>query len=215
MLLFLDIIDLTCEFLETWLHQILYQCELYPKTIFKLQKKFEVPVHIAVHPDVQNYLSLFIQSCHSQLEKGDVKSISLNLIEENGDSKAIVEKFVFEINSTALKQSTSLPLNTLLKSESTYSIEDIEQYLRTCLIKIRTYESSSVIKKEPRTFSLSIERFEGGYPDLDRNTDWVPEDNLEQNWKHLVPLKTVSIDLFRFNIYVKVASSRKGKERCP
>ncbi|KAI9481219.1 MAG: DNA-binding protein [Benjaminiella poitrasii] len=209
-----DILDLICEFLETWLHQILYQCELYPRAVFKLHKKFEAPVHIAVHPCVREYLSQFVQSCHSQLEKGNVKLVSLTVLED--DSKTILEKFVFEIHSAALRQS-SLPISSILESESIYSIADLEQHLRACLIKINTYESLAK-KKNGNTFSLSIETFDQGYPDLDNreeDIEWLPvESEQEQNWKHLVPLKTVSVDLFRFNTYVKVAS-KKGKERCP
>lgn len=54
---------------ETWLHQILYKCELYPKAVFKQQKKFEVPVYIALHPEVYDYIANFVQSCQPSLEK--------------------------------------------------------------------------------------------------------------------------------------------------
>ena len=54
---------------ETWFHQILYQRQLYPPSIFELKKKFDIPVHIAEHPGVQQYLAQFISSCFPLLEK--------------------------------------------------------------------------------------------------------------------------------------------------
>lgn len=54
---------------ETWLHQILYQRNIYPRSIFERQKKFEIPVHIAIHPDVQAYISNFVQTCFPLMEK--------------------------------------------------------------------------------------------------------------------------------------------------
>lgn len=54
---------------ETWFHQILYVRNLYPRSIFEKEKKFRVPVYIATHPGVQEYISNFVQTCYSLIAK--------------------------------------------------------------------------------------------------------------------------------------------------
>lgn len=54
---------------ETWFHQILYQREIYPRSIFELYKKFGVPVRIAEAPQVQDYLATFVKTCYPFFEK--------------------------------------------------------------------------------------------------------------------------------------------------
>ncbi|EPB83970.1 hypothetical protein HMPREF1544_09241 [Mucor circinelloides 1006PhL] len=208
-----DIITLTCEFLETWLHQLLYKCELYPKAVFKQQKKFQVPVYIALHPQVHAYIANFVQSCQPLLEKGDVKFIALTVM-ENADMP--VEKFVLEIRS--LLHDTNIPVNDILQSESSFTLADLEQHLRACLIKLNTYQFPNKPASENKTFSLSIEKMQGGHPHQQvKNSnglmDWVPAET-QYRWKSIKPLKSVELDLIRFNTFVMEAS-RKGKERCP
>ncbi|GAN02488.1 hypothetical protein MAM1_0023d01932 [Mucor ambiguus] len=167
-----DIITLTCEFLETWLHQLLYRCELYPKAIFKQQKKFQMPVYIALHPQVQAYVADFVQSCQPLLENGDVRFIALTVME---DAERPVEKFVLEIRS--LLHDTNIPADAILESESSFTLTDLEQYLRACLIKLNTYQFQNK-QTASRTFSLSIEKIQGGHPHQqlknsnERSMDW-------------------------------------------
>ncbi|CAO3654883.1 unnamed protein product [Mucor fragilis] len=212
-----DIITLTCEFLETWLHQLLYKCELYPKAIFKQQKKFQMPVHIALHPQVHAYIADFVQSCQPLLEKGDVRFIALTVME---DANTPVEKFVLEIRS--LLHDANIPADAILQSESSFTLADLEQHLRACLIKLNTYPqfpNKQTTVDTTRTFSLSIEKMQNGHPhqQLQNNNssrmDWVPAET-HYNWKTIKPLKSVELDLIRFNTFVMEAS-RKGKERCP
>ncbi|CEP19692.1 hypothetical protein [Parasitella parasitica] len=211
-----DIITLTCEFLETWLHQILYRCELYPKAIFKQQKKFQMPVYIALHPEVRDYIANFVQSCQPLLEKvlvvGDVKFIALTVLQ---DADTPTEKFVLEIRS--LLHSVDIPVDVILESGSTFTLADLEQHLRACLLKMVTYQPSNKLDTEDRTFFLSVEKIHGGLPQQVKDNgvaiDWIPAET-RCHWKTIKPLKSVELDLLGFNTFVMEAS-RKGKERCP
>ncbi|KAI8047967.1 DNA-binding protein [Gilbertella persicaria] len=206
-----DIIDLTCEFLETWFHQILYKRNIYPRAIFETQKKFQVPVKVATHPDVQEYIASFVQSCHPLLEKGLVKFISLTVLK---DDNVAEEKFVFEINS--ILNTVDIPLEILQESESIYTMGDLEQHLRACLIKLGSVVQEST--DNDRRFALSIETVQDGYPQQG-TIDWIPAGENHHPWAKLIPLKSAPMDLFRFNTFVMEASNnnsnRKGKERCP
>lgn len=210
-----DIVNLTCEFLETWFHQILYQREIYPRSIFELYKKFGIPVRIAEAPQVRDYLATFVKTCYPFFEKGDIKFVSLTII-ENGEP---VEKFVFEINSYLRNAEVQLPEDLILESESIYTLADLEQHFRACLIKINACEprpNAATNTDVERTFSLSIEKIEEGYPEKNKeeDIDWIPAE-ITYNWRNIVPLKSVPMDLFRINTFIMQTTSRKGKERCP
>jgi mitotic spindle assembly checkpoint protein MAD2B len=154
---------------------------LYPRKVFEQRKKFQAPVYIAIHPEIQKYISQFVQSCYPLLEKvfirlclnhllthfilkGDIRCINLTVKNEKDDS--IIEKVVFEINSV-LKH-VDIPLFKVYESESTCTLDDIEHHLRACLLKLNAIPSllNNPAFSENRTFSLSIETMEGGYPAL-------------------------------------------------
>ncbi|KAL4211427.1 MAD2 mitotic arrest deficient-like 2 [Rhizopus azygosporus] len=200
--------------LEVWFHQILYYRNLYPRKVFEQRKKFQAPVYIAIHPEIQKYISQFVQSCYPLLEKGDIRCINLTVKNEKDDS--IIEKVVFEINSV-LKH-VDIPLSKMYESESTCTLDDIEHHLRACLLKLNAIPSllNNPAFSENRTFSLSIETTEGGYPvlshDKQQDVDWVPAE-VDTTSKRIIPIKSASMDIFRFNTFI-MESSIKGKERC-
>ncbi|KAG2237891.1 hypothetical protein INT48_002195, partial [Thamnidium elegans] len=140
-----SIVGLTCEFLETWFHQILYIRNLYPRSIFEKQKKFQVPVYIATHPGAQEYISNF----------DDIRFICLTILQQD----EAVEKFVFEINLTC--------------QEKELTLTDLEYYLRSCLIKIVQMKPTNNNNTDDNTrFMLSVEKNEAGYPESTQ--DWIP-----------------------------------------
>lgn len=53
----LVVADLTCEFLEIAIQQVLYHRGLYPKEIFQLFKKYHVAIHMSIYPELTNYVS--------------------------------------------------------------------------------------------------------------------------------------------------------------
>lgn len=120
---------------------------------------------------------------------------------KEAEADVALEKFVFEISSTL--KNVDLPLEVILESESIYALADLTQHLRSCLIKINGYQSKHALSDSNKTFSLSIERLQGGYPSMDskkeedESIDWIPADQLQQQWKSITSLKTVPMDLFQ------------------
>ncbi|KAL9546378.1 hypothetical protein MBANPS3_006695 [Mucor bainieri] len=137
------------------------------------------------------------------------------------DADRPLEKFVLEIRS--LLHDANIPADAILQSESSFTLADLEQHLRACLIKLNTYQfenkHTTSTPETTRTFSLSIEKIQGGHPrqhlknSNEISMDWVPAET-NYKWKSIKPLKSVELDLIRFNTFVMEAS-RKGKERCP
>ncbi|KAI8979480.1 hypothetical protein BDF20DRAFT_913051 [Mycotypha africana] len=131
-----------------------------------------------------------------------------------------LEKFVFQVNSVLQDdQADDASVRDILDSESIYTAADLQHYLRSNLIRTSTYQSIAKSLKE-KTFSLSIETTDGGYPITtmttnvvtDENVDWIPADHNNNHWRHVIPLKTIEMDLYRANTFVMVAS-KKGKEK--
>lgn len=50
-------VDIFSEFLEIAIHSVLYNRELYPPGVFERRKKYNVPVQICVHPEVNQYIT--------------------------------------------------------------------------------------------------------------------------------------------------------------
>lgn len=148
-----------------------------------------------------------------------MKFIALTVIENNEP----IEKFVFEINSYL--KNLDIPLDMILESESIYALADLEHHLRACLVKMNACpprpssssttpspnsESSS---SEPKlqssdiTFQLSIEKNQDGYPERSKSSkkdkhkeiDWIPAE-ITFGWKNIIPLKSVSMDLFHVSL---------------
>ncbi|CAO3701860.1 unnamed protein product [Rhizopus stolonifer] len=117
----------------------------------------------------------------------------------------IVEKFVFEIRSV-LSQ-LNVPLNDIYLAESSCTLANVEQHLRACLLKLNAFQFTHT--PEDFSFYLSVETLEGGRPL--NNMDWVPF-NMNHSYKHIIPIKSTSVDLFQLNTFIMEAS-KKGKER--
>ncbi|KAI9268330.1 DNA-binding protein [Phascolomyces articulosus] len=225
-----DLVHLLLDFINVWIHQILYERDLYPAAIFSLKKKYNVPVHIATHEGVINYIAQFVNSLQPLLLKGNCKSITVKIMVPSNNR--LLESFVFEIESALGKQEVSnIPLDLLLQSESTCILADVQQQLRACLLRIAS--TRALMSKNPPdcTFKLTVETFSGppsssttairNITDTYTSTtspreDWIPtQDNQQQQqhqrWNQLIPLKTIPMDLFKINIFV-MEGVKKGKQ---
>ncbi|OBZ82130.1 Mitotic spindle assembly checkpoint protein MAD2B [Choanephora cucurbitarum] len=205
---------------ETWLNQILYQCNIYPKAVFETQKKFEVPVQVVSHSDLKDYIANFVQSCYPLLQKDELKQVSLTVIAE--ENQAPIKKFVFSIHS--LINSIDIPLDLLHESESVYSLADLKQHLRACLVRLHSVTIDD--QESDMTFYLSMETKQSDNFPCKQQEDWIPAPNTDVTWGQIVPLKSLHMDIFRvsyvswlmiyFNAFImELSNSKKGKERCP
>lgn len=66
--------DVLCEFLEVAVHLILYVREVYPVGIFQKRKKYNVPVQMSCHPELNQYIQDTLHCVKPLLEKNDVES---------------------------------------------------------------------------------------------------------------------------------------------
>uniref|UniRef100_A0A6I8MYP2 Mitotic spindle assembly checkpoint protein MAD2B n=1 Tax=Ornithorhynchus anatinus TaxID=9258 RepID=A0A6I8MYP2_ORNAN len=114
--------DVLCEFLEVAVHLILYVREVYPIGIFQKRKKYNVPVQMSCHPELNQYIQDTLHCVKPLLEKNDVEKVVVVILDKEHHP---VERFVFEI--------TQPPL---LSISSDSLLSHVEQLLRAFILKI-------------------------------------------------------------------------------
>uniref|UniRef100_A0A8C2QNV6 MAD2 mitotic arrest deficient-like 2 n=1 Tax=Cricetulus griseus TaxID=10029 RepID=A0A8C2QNV6_CRIGR len=97
--------DVLSEFLEVAVHLILYVREVYPVGIFQKRKKYNVPVQMSCHPELNQYIQDTLHCVKPLLEKNDVEKVMVVILDKEHRP---VEKFVFEITQPPLL-SISIP----------------------------------------------------------------------------------------------------------
>uniref|UniRef100_A0A452GKI7 Mitotic spindle assembly checkpoint protein MAD2B n=1 Tax=Gopherus agassizii TaxID=38772 RepID=A0A452GKI7_9SAUR len=114
--------DVLSEFLEVAVHLILYVREVYPIGIFQKRKKYNVPVQMSCHPELNQYIQDTLHCVKPLLEKNDVEKVVVVILDKEHHP---VERFVFEI--------TQPPL---LSISSDSLLSHVEQLLRAFILKI-------------------------------------------------------------------------------
>ncbi|KAK9768670.1 hypothetical protein K7432_000505 [Basidiobolus ranarum] len=197
---YLETIEIFCEFLEAAIHMILYVREIYPATLFETRKKYNVPVPMSRHPQLNAYIQDMVLACRPDLEKGDVETMTLVVVNKN---QIPIERFVFEINTLFE------PKDKGEQRIGSMNANDVELYLRAFLLKISVCDA--MLKPNPNgcTFSLVIQLQDGintptqakdGYP-------WIPAEPNQQPMgmprADLIMLKSIDTGLLKVQLYVE------------
>ncbi|KAE8591840.1 hypothetical protein XENTR_v10018589 [Xenopus tropicalis] len=114
--------DILCEFLEVAVHLILYVREVYPIGIFQKRKKYNVPVQMSCHPELNRYIQDTLHCVKPLIEKNDVEKVVVVILDKEHHP---VERFVFEIAQPPL-----------LSISSDSLLSHVEQLLRAFILKI-------------------------------------------------------------------------------
>ncbi|XP_034446149.1 mitotic spindle assembly checkpoint protein MAD2B isoform X1 [Hippoglossus hippoglossus] len=114
--------DILCEFLEVAIHLILYVREVYPSGIFQKRKKYNVPVQMSCHPELNQYIQDTLHCVKPLIEKNDAEKVVVVIMDKEHHP---VERFVFEISQP-----------TLLSISSDTLLSHVEQLLRAFILKI-------------------------------------------------------------------------------
>uniref|UniRef100_A0A8B9M9I3 Mitotic spindle assembly checkpoint protein MAD2B n=1 Tax=Accipiter nisus TaxID=211598 RepID=A0A8B9M9I3_9AVES len=133
--------DVLSEFLEVAVHLILYVREVYPIGIFQKRKKYNVPVQMSCHPELNQYIQDTLHCVKPLLEKNDVEKVVVVILDKEHHP---VERFVFEITQPPL-----LSISTLLHS----LLSHVEQLLRAFILKISVCDA--VLDNNPPAYHFS------------------------------------------------------------
>ncbi|XP_072036246.1 mitotic spindle assembly checkpoint protein MAD2B-like [Amphiura filiformis] len=193
--------DILCEFLEVAIHQILYTRQIYPSGIFESRKKYNVPVQLSRHPDVNQYITDVLQGIKPLIIKQEVQCLTVVIL--SPDRKPI-ERYVFEL---------APPTEPPAEDDSYLMI--LEQSLRAFLLRINTCDSLLqeipqdcsfnvlVYTKASATLDMEDSQFVQGFPWIEADTELSSLPDAK-----MIPLKTMSSHIIKMQLYVEETSDK-------
>ncbi|KAI5712369.1 hypothetical protein M8J76_015518 [Diaphorina citri] len=90
----MDPVNLWLEFLEVAIHNILYHKNIYPKKIFDLKKKYNVPIHVITHEGLNQYIANVLNAVNFLTQKDQLEQVHLQLSDEKGNPS---QNYVFNV----------------------------------------------------------------------------------------------------------------------
>lgn len=195
--------NILCEFLEVAVHLILYVREVYPAGIFKKRKKYNVPVQMSCHPELNQYIQDVLHSIKPCLEKGEVERICVAVIDKEFRP---LERFVFEIGSHDENHSLRTDDRYLLNTESA---------LRGFLLKISVCDA--VLKANPPDcrFTILVYTKQSAVLNMQRDDKaqtfpWLHVDGEEETADNpsIIPLKSTSSGLLKMQLFVEESGGK-------
>lgn len=174
-----------CEFLEVAFHLVLYVREVYPSVVFERRKKYNVPVQMCSHPDLNQYILDVLQTMRPLLEK----------------KFQPIERFVFEIGSAEGTSKMQTDDNFLLHTERS---------LRGFLLKINSCDALLQPLPPGCTFSILVYTKESSFLKLqeDRKAQefpWVQADEGIEKGREsvIIPLKSTTSGVVKMQLFVE------------
>ncbi|XP_021099028.1 mitotic spindle assembly checkpoint protein MAD2B isoform X3 [Heterocephalus glaber] len=222
--------DVLCEFLEVAVHLILYVREVYPVGIFQKRKKYNVPVQMSCHPELNQYIQDTLHCVKPLLEKfcpGWAITVSPAAVLGPGWEPAIlssqpgplspkndVEKVVVVIldkeHRPVEKFVFEITQPPLLSISSDSLLSHVEQLLRAFILKISVCDA--VLDHNPPgcTFTVLVHTREAATRNMEKiqvikDFPWIlaDEQDVHMHDPRLIPLKTMTSDILKMQLYVE------------
>ncbi|PIA19360.1 DNA-binding protein [Coemansia reversa NRRL 1564] len=90
-------VDAICDFLEVYIHGILYARGIYPQSLFEDQYAYGIPVKASRHPELNGYIINVVAAIKSELEKeGPLGDVMVNIVDDEDNT---IEAFVLELST--------------------------------------------------------------------------------------------------------------------
>uniref|UniRef100_A0A8C0ARU5 Mitotic spindle assembly checkpoint protein MAD2B n=1 Tax=Buteo japonicus TaxID=224669 RepID=A0A8C0ARU5_9AVES len=178
--------DVLSEFLEVAVHLILYVREVYPIGIFQKRKKYNVPVQMSCHPELNQYIQDTLHCVKPLLEKNDVEKVVVVILDKD------FHYFLPVASNTCLCRSV------------------LEQLLRAFILKISVCDA--VLDNNPPgcTFTVLVHTREAATRNMEKiqvikDFPWIlaDEQDVHMHDPRLIPLKTMTSDILKMQLYVE------------
>lgn len=195
----LDAPEVLLEFLEVCFNSILFNRKVYPETIFVLKKKYNIPVHISIYPDLNQYIFEILSAVKNLYVANELKTISFCILNED---LVPVEKYNFSFESQFGSASTT-------SKDTLVDFSEIYDSFRSFCLKLSVL-NCSLKCTENTSFKIYVETKgtsqETIYKDPHfENFPWIPADTTnDKNETELIPLKTISVGSINLQLYVEV-----------
>uniref|UniRef100_I3JHG5 Mitotic spindle assembly checkpoint protein MAD2B n=2 Tax=Oreochromis TaxID=8139 RepID=I3JHG5_ORENI len=200
--------DILCEFLEVAIHLILYVREVYPSGIFQKRKKYNVPVQMSCHPELNQYIQDTLHCIKPLIEKNDAEKVVVVIMDKEHHP---VERFVFEISQPPLLSIRLLVTDCCLCFHSSDTLlSHVEQLLRAFILKISVCDA--VLNSNPPgcSFTVLVHTRDAATRNMEKvqvikDFPWIVADEQEVHMQEprLIPLKTMTSDIVKMQLYVE------------
>uniref|UniRef100_A0AAQ5ZCR1 Mitotic spindle assembly checkpoint protein MAD2B n=1 Tax=Amphiprion ocellaris TaxID=80972 RepID=A0AAQ5ZCR1_AMPOC len=196
--------DILCEFLEVAIHLILYVREVYPSGIFQKRKKYNVPVQMSCHPELNQYIQDTLHCVKPLIEKNDAEKVVVVIMDKEHHP---VERFVFEISQPPL---LSIRFSSPLLIRNDTLLSHVEQLLRAFILKISVCDA--VLNNNPPgcSFTVLVHTRDAATRNMEKvqvikDFPWIVADEQEVHMQEprLIPLKTMTSDIVKMQLYVE------------
>ncbi|CAN7985528.1 unnamed protein product, partial [Ixodes hexagonus] len=216
---------IVAELLEIAIHNILYSRKVYPEAAFQKSRKYNIPIQVAVHPQVVDYIDSCVMTMHKLLQRNELRKMVLNIADAAHNP---VEQFVFEVSVPVDGTPQS---NGASKPEEDSYLLDVEAAARAICLKVTT--SDSVLQDNPEgqspsshlfsqscSFSIQLHVAESTAMRLslsddadDQSFPWIEADSKDTDIPggSIIPLKCANITIGKVHLYV-VESDVKGSK---
>ncbi|XP_066907863.1 mitotic spindle assembly checkpoint protein MAD2B [Halyomorpha halys] len=191
----LDIPAVVVEFLEVAVHVLLHSRKLYPDGIFRLKKKYGVPVHVSVHPELNKYITNSLAAIKHLLIAEDLKQVDICFFNDKG---LLAERFVFYLKNIS-------PFST--DSQVSF-LPHLKESFRAFCLKLSV--NSNFMKSLPKgsTFKIFIHTSEAS--SLAMNEDsafqqfpWIEAEKRDVTIENpkIFPVRNIETDIMNIHIY--------------
>ncbi|XP_023336335.1 DNA polymerase zeta processivity subunit [Eurytemora carolleeae] len=155
-------LEVFLEFLEIFVHQVVYLREIYPTSIFVKKKKYRTPVMMSEHPWVNEYIERTLTSLLEYIKSPGPHITCIYIVLFSGG--ILQEKYVVEIDLQSILTSVSMEDEFWIKLELSFL---------SCLQRLSQVVQSS-LKDLPEDIEwwLEVETTESGLLKLTKSLDW-------------------------------------------
>ncbi|KAL5258038.1 hypothetical protein ACHWQZ_G012853 [Mnemiopsis leidyi] len=144
--------EVLLEFIEVWLHNVIYKVNLYPSQIFRSRYKYNISLKQSSFPALNNYLRNLVLSLQPQLQRQSIHNITLNILQD----LEIQESFTLTISypTESVSDNTADPPEKI--------ISRCKDMFRGHIVSVLNCESKqgSEEPSDERTFSVSVKTSE-------------------------------------------------------
>ncbi|KAL4436143.1 hypothetical protein ABPG77_005591 [Micractinium sp. CCAP 211/92] len=189
------LVDALLEFLEAFIHQVLFVREIYSPELFERQRLYGIAVRRARHPELAAYIASAVAGLRGPLASGSLAKVAIVVL---GPQHQPVERFVFEPRLTSAEPGGPAELD----------LEALESHLRSALLKVQYCDS--YLRKLPSSCTFEVVAYTSGRrgPGGVANDEWVEEQpapgRLELAQAELIPIKSCALEgAFQLQLYAE------------
>uniref|UniRef100_A0A090XCQ1 Putative mitotic spindle checkpoint protein n=1 Tax=Ixodes ricinus TaxID=34613 RepID=A0A090XCQ1_IXORI len=207
---------IVAELLEIAIHNILYSRKVYPEAAFQRSRKYNIPIQVAVHPQVVDYIDSCVMTMHKLLHRNELRKMVLHIADAAHNP---VEQFVFEVSvpvdggATRPTDQTKWRRTPTCRTWKPLPVPSASRVSDVRLVCCRTTRNGCSFNIQLHVAESTAMRLSLSDDPDDQSFPWVEADSKDTDIPggSIIPLKCANITVGRVRLYV-VESDVKGSK---